>query len=76
LEAPSADEEIQAAADFLKLARISSSNLQTWDFEASNAELEAISSLLTQRVKANWKQNQHLKLRVNIESVPVPQRPA
>ena len=74
LATPSQDEEIQAAADFLKLARISSSNLETWDFEASNAELEAISSLLTQRVKANWKQNQHLKLRVNIESVPVPQR--
>ena len=70
LETPSEDEEIQAAADFLKLARIAPSNLETWDFEASNAELEAISSLLTQRVKANWKQNQHLKLRVNIESVP------
>lgn len=74
LETPSGDEEIQAAADFLKLARIAPSNLETWDFEASNAELEAISSLLTQRVKANWKQNRHLKLRVNIESVPVPQR--
>ncbi len=74
LETPSVDEEIQAAADFLKLARIAPSNLETWDFEASNAELEAISSLLTQRVKANWKQNQHLKLRVNIESVPAPQR--
>jgi predicted ATP-dependent endonuclease of OLD family len=74
LENPSTDEEIQAAADFLKLARIAPSNLETWDFEASNAELEAISSLLTQRVKANWKQNQHLKLRVNIESVPVHQR--
>jgi predicted ATP-dependent endonuclease of OLD family len=74
LSAPSEDEEIQAAADFLKLARISPTNLETWDFEASNAELEAISSLLTKRVKANWKQNQHLKLRVNIESVPVAQR--
>lgn len=74
LTTPSVDEEIQAAADFLKLARIVPSNLETWDFEASNAELEAISSLLTQRVKANWKQNQYLKLRVNIESVPVPQK--
>ena len=74
LDSPSQEEEIQAAADFLKLARIAPSNLETWDFEASNAELEAISSLLTQRVKANWKQNQHLKLRVNIESVPVPQK--
>ena len=62
------DEEIQAAVDFLKLARITPQNLETWDFEASNAELEAISSLLTQRVKANWKQNQHLKLAVKIES--------
>jgi len=74
LETPSVDEEIQAAADFLRLARIAPSNLETWDFEASNAELEAISSLLTQRVKENWKQNQHLKLSVKIESVPVPQK--
>lgn len=64
------DEEIQAAADFLTLARIAPSNVEAWDFEASNAELEAISSLLTQRVRANWKQNQHLKLLVRIESVP------
>lgn len=75
LATPSADEEIQAAADFLRLARIAPSNLENWDFEASNAELEAISSLLTQRVKANWKQNQHLKLSVKIEPVPVPQKP-
>jgi hypothetical protein len=74
LSTPSPDEEIQAAADFLKLARIAPSNVESWDFEASNAELEAISSLLTQRVKANWKQNQHLKLKVYTESVPVPQR--
>ena len=74
LATSSADEEIQAAADFLRLARIAPSNLENWDFEASNAELEAISSLLTQRVKANWKQNQHLKLSVKIEPVPVPQK--
>jgi len=64
------DEEIQAAADFLSLARIAPTNVEAWDFEASNAELEAISSLLTQRVRSNWKQNQHLKLIVRIESVP------
>lgn len=43
LGTPSQDEEIQAAADFLKLARIAPSNLETWDFEASNAELELVS---------------------------------
>jgi len=64
------DEEIQAAADFLTLARIAPTNIEAWDFEASNAELEAISSLLTQRVRSNWKQNTHLKLLVRIESVP------
>lgn len=64
------DEEIQAAADFLTLARIAPTNIEAWDFEASNAELEAISSLLTQRVRSNWKQNKHLKLLVKIESVP------
>jgi len=66
----STDEEIQAAADFLTLARIAPTNVETWDFEASNAELEAISSLLTQRVRSNWRQNQHLRLLVKIESVP------
>ena len=70
LQTPSTDEEIQAAADFLRLARIAPTNVENWDFEASNAELEAISSLLTQRVKANWKQNKHLKLVVKVESVP------
>lgn len=64
------DEEIQAAADFLRLARIAPTNVETWNFEESNAELEAISSLLTQRVRSNWKQNPHLKLIVRIESVP------
>lgn len=71
----SEDEEIQAAADFLTLARVTPTNVETWDYEASNAELEAISSLLTQRVRANWKQNPHLKLIVKIESVPDQNRP-
>lgn len=70
LQNGSDDEEIQAAADFLTLARIAPTNIEAWDFEASNAELEAISSLLTQRVRSNWKQNKHLKLLVRIESVP------
>jgi predicted ATPase len=68
----SPDESINAAADFLKLAKIADANVQAWDFEQSNAELEAVSSLLTQLVKKNWKQNQHLKLRVDIESIPGP----
>lgn len=67
LKTPSTDEEIQAAADFLKLAKVAPTNVETWDFEQSNAELEAISSLLTRRVKTNWKQNQHLRLAVKIE---------
>lgn len=70
LSSPTPDEEIQAAADFLRLARIDPQNLESMDFEASNAELEAISSLLTKRVKTNWKQNQHLKLSVKVETVP------
>jgi ABC-type cobalamin/Fe3+-siderophores transport system ATPase subunit len=76
ITAPSDDEELQAGADFLKLARIDTDNLATWDFEQSNSELEAISSLLTQRVKANWRQNQHLKLVVRIESVLAKGSPA
>lgn len=72
LTSASPDEEIQAAADFLKLARIVPDNIQAWDYEQSNAELEAISSLLTQRVKANWKQNEHLKLAVRIEPIQNP----
>lgn len=70
LTSPSSDEEIQAAADLLKLARISAANVQSNDFEASNSELEAISSLLTKRVKTTWRQNEHLKLSVKIEAVP------
>jgi predicted ATPase len=61
------DERVQPAADFLRLARIAPEAVETWDFEASNAELESISSLLTQRVKEHWHQNDHLRLRVAIE---------
>lgn len=68
IENGSDDEEIQAAADFLTLANISPDSIETWNFEESNAELEAISSLLTQRVKANWKQNEHLRLVTKIET--------
>jgi predicted ATP-dependent endonuclease of OLD family len=64
---PTADEEVQAAADFLRIANVTPANVETWVFEQSNAELEAISSLLTQKVKSAWKQNQHLKLDVAIE---------
>jgi predicted ATP-dependent endonuclease of OLD family len=74
LEDGADSEEIQAAVDFLKLARITPENVDKGDFEAANAELEAVSSLLTQRVKANWKQNQHLKLAVKIESTVVKQQ--
>jgi predicted ATP-dependent endonuclease of OLD family len=65
----SSEEEVQTAADFLKLAKIETTNVETLNFEASNAELEAISSLLTQRVKENWKQNRHLRLVVKIEAI-------
>jgi predicted ATP-dependent endonuclease of OLD family len=63
------DEQIQTAADFLKLAKITAESVQAVNFEESNAELEAVSSLLTKRVKDNWKQNPHLRLQVKIESV-------
>lgn len=70
------EEEIQAAADFLTLARIAPSNVEAWDYEESNSELEAISSLLTQKVRSNWRQNPHLRLHVRIESVPdKPEKP-
>ena len=62
------DSPLQSAASFLKLAKVDASNAESWDFEELNAELEAVSSLLTRRVKQNWKQNQHLKLRVRIEA--------
>ena len=64
---PSNDEEVQAAADFLKLAKITPTNVEAWDWEQSNAELESISSLLSKKVKDNWKQNPHLKLHVKTE---------
>jgi predicted ATP-dependent endonuclease of OLD family len=64
----SADESLQAAADFLQLARAVPDTVEDWNFEKSNAELESISSLLTTRVKELWKQNDHLKLRVNLET--------
>ncbi len=40
---PSSDESLQAAADFLQLARVVPQTVEDWDFEASNAELESIS---------------------------------
>lgn len=67
LNGAEAEEELVAAADFLRLARAVPATLQDWDFERSNAELEAASSLLTRRVKEHWKQNDHLKLAVRIE---------
>lgn len=70
----SKDESVQTAADFLKLAKVTATNVEAMNFEQSNAELEAVSSLLTQRVRANWKQNPHLRLLVKIESVQNPQR--
>jgi predicted ATP-dependent endonuclease of OLD family len=62
------DESVQAAADFLNLARVVPADIEAWDFEKSNAELESVSSLLTQRVKEHWHQNDHLKLRVSLET--------
>jgi predicted ATPase len=62
------DESLRAAADFLTLARAVPDTMDDWDFEASNAELESVSSLLTKRVKEHWKQNQHLRLRVSLET--------
>lgn len=70
LSTPSAEEDVVLAADFLRLARAVPETLQDWDFEKSNAELEATSSLLTRRVKDHWKQNDHLKLAVKIEDQP------
>ncbi len=64
------EEEVRAAADFLRLAKVVPETMETWDYEASNAELEATSSLLTQSVREHWKQNDQLKLRVNIENQP------
>lgn len=68
VEDGSNDESLQAAADFLELAKVVPATVEDWDFETSNAELEAISSLLTKRVREHWKQNDHLKLRVKLET--------
>lgn len=62
------DEPVQAAADFLHLARVDAEMMKDSDFEKSNRELEATSSLLTNRVKKHWKQNKHLKLTTAIET--------
>lgn len=67
------EEDLAAAADFLELARVVPDTIADWDYEKSNSELEGISSLLTQRVKKHWKQNDHLRLKVAIETVPAPQ---
>lgn len=72
IAAGSDNEEIQTAVDFLKLAKVTAASVQTANFEESNAELEAVSSLLTKRVKDNWKQNPHLRLLVKIEAVQNP----
>lgn len=69
IENGSDDESTQTAADFLKLARISPNDAGDWNYEKSNAELESVSSLLTKRVTDQWHQNEHLKLKVSIESV-------
>ena len=66
-QTPSLDEEIQAAADFLKLARAVPTDMANWEFEAQNAELESISTYLTANIKDHWHQNEHLNLKVNIE---------
>lgn len=70
------NESTQAAADFLKLASVNTSYIANGEFEAANAELEAITSLLTKKVRQNWKQNQHLKLNVKLESVPKGNQPS
>lgn len=64
----SEDDSIQAAADFLRIARAVPESMKDADYEQSNSELEATSSLLTKRVREHWKQNDHLKLRVAIEA--------
>jgi predicted ATP-dependent endonuclease of OLD family len=66
------DESIQAAADFLSLARAVPAHIEDWNFEQSNAELESISSLLTKRVKQHWHQNDHLRLEVSLEAQEEP----
>lgn len=68
----SPDDKVQTAAEFLKLAHIDPASVQTWEFEQWNAELEAVSSMLTTLVKENWRQNEHLRLRVNVEPQPAP----
>lgn len=60
----------ETAADFVKLARIDPGNVQSWDFEKWNAELEAVSGMLTDIVQKSWKQNKFLKLRVTVEPQP------
>lgn len=63
-------ESKETAAEFVKLARIDPTNVQSWDFERWNSELEAVSSMLTELVQENWKQNKFLKLRVAVEPQP------
>ncbi len=60
--------EVVPAVEFLKLARTSPATMADWNYETSKAELEAVSSQLSSRVKKNWKQNEHLKLDVTIET--------
>jgi predicted ATPase len=64
-------ESKETAAEFVKLARIDPANVQSWDFEKWNAELEAVGGMLSDLVQENWKQNKFLKLRVAVEPQPV-----
>jgi hypothetical protein len=68
VQSGSDEEEVQAAADFLTLARVVPENIEDWNYEKSNSELESVSSLLTSRVRKHWRQNDHLKLKVSLEA--------
>ncbi len=60
--------EYQRTALSLLRLGFASDELVNADYEKRSGEMEAVASGLTRRVKKYWRQNEHLQLRIDIES--------
>ncbi len=67
-----APEDLDTAADFLRLANIDTSGAESYEYESMSAELQAVSNDLTEEMQEFWTQNEHLSLRVTVHTVEVP----
>lgn len=64
------DEAVMTAAAFLRLAKVNAKHIDDLDYARLNAELEAMSNLLTGEVGRYWRQNDHLRLKVDVFNRP------